>query len=181
MGLAVEKDDRRLDTLLARGQGARGDRLRLRGRRRVVRAAGAAHARHRARTTSTSRASTSPSSAGTTPLGKLVSVSEAVVKLTVGGERLLTVGEGNGPVNALDRALRKDLGVYSRRHRRPRTHRLQGPYPQRRHRGGHPRPDRIDRRLRRLVVHRRRLGEHRRRLVRGAERFDRLQAAPRRG
>ena len=34
------------------------------------------------------------------------------MKLTVGGERLLTVGEGNGPVNALDRALRKDLGVY---------------------------------------------------------------------
>jgi 2-isopropylmalate synthase len=45
-------------------------------------------------------------------LGELVSVSEAVVKLLVGGERLLTVGEGNGPVNALDRALRKDLGVY---------------------------------------------------------------------
>jgi len=40
------------------------------------------------------------------------SESEAVVKLRVGGERLLTVGEGNGPVNALDRALRKDLGVY---------------------------------------------------------------------
>ncbi len=46
-------------------------------------------------------------------LGDLVSVSEAVVKLHVGGERLLTVAEGNGPVNALDRALRKDLGVYS--------------------------------------------------------------------
>ena len=46
-------------------------------------------------------------------LGELVSVSEAVVKLDVGGERLLTVAEGNGPVNALDRALRKDLGVYS--------------------------------------------------------------------
>jgi 2-isopropylmalate synthase len=46
-------------------------------------------------------------------LGELVSVSEAVVKLTVGGERLMTVGEGNGPVNALDTALRKDLGVYS--------------------------------------------------------------------
>jgi 2-isopropylmalate synthase len=45
-------------------------------------------------------------------LGHLVSVSEAVVKLTVGGERLLSVAEGNGPVNALDRALRKDLGVY---------------------------------------------------------------------
>ena len=46
-------------------------------------------------------------------LGEQVSVSEAVVKLIVGGERLLTVAEGNGPVNALDRALRKDLGVYS--------------------------------------------------------------------
>jgi 2-isopropylmalate synthase len=45
-------------------------------------------------------------------LGEQVSVSEAVVKLVVGGERLLTVGEGNGPVNALDQALRKDLGVY---------------------------------------------------------------------
>jgi 2-isopropylmalate synthase len=45
-------------------------------------------------------------------VGELVSVSEAVVKLKVGGERLLTVGEGNGPVNALDQALRKDLGVY---------------------------------------------------------------------
>ncbi len=45
-------------------------------------------------------------------VGELVSVSEAVVKLTVGGERLLTVGEGNGPVNALDQALRKDLGMY---------------------------------------------------------------------
>ena len=45
-------------------------------------------------------------------LGELVSVSEAVVKLMVAGEQLLTVAEGNGPVNALDRALRKDLGVY---------------------------------------------------------------------
>ncbi len=45
-------------------------------------------------------------------LGELVSVSEAVVKILVGGERLLTVAEGNGPVNALDKALRKDLGAY---------------------------------------------------------------------
>jgi 2-isopropylmalate synthase len=35
-----------------------------------------------------------------------------VVKVVVGGRRLLNVGEGNGPVNALDRALRKDLGLY---------------------------------------------------------------------
>ncbi|MCW5695301.1 MAG: citramalate synthase [Bauldia sp.] len=45
-------------------------------------------------------------------IGKEVSVSQAVVKVIVGGERLLNVAEGNGPVNALDRALRKDLGAY---------------------------------------------------------------------
>jgi len=45
--------------------------------------------------------------------GELVTVSEAVVKLKVDGEMLLTAGEGNGPVNALDAALRKDLGKYS--------------------------------------------------------------------
>ncbi|MEJ0012459.1 MAG: citramalate synthase [Bauldia sp.] len=45
-------------------------------------------------------------------LGVLVSVSEAVVKVVVGNERLLNVGEGNGPINALDQALRKDLGAY---------------------------------------------------------------------
>ncbi len=46
-------------------------------------------------------------------LGQLVTVSEAVVKINVGGERISSVGEGNGPVNALDMALRKDLGIYS--------------------------------------------------------------------
>jgi len=44
--------------------------------------------------------------------GELVTVSEAVVKLTVEGETLMSVAEGNGPVNALDLALRKDLGIY---------------------------------------------------------------------
>ena len=46
--------------------------------------------------------------------GDLVTVSEAVVKLTVGGKPVHNVGSGNGPVNALDAALRKDLGKYSR-------------------------------------------------------------------
>jgi 2-isopropylmalate synthase len=46
-------------------------------------------------------------------LGELVTVSEAIVKLKVDGETLMSVGEGNGPVNALDQALRKDLGRYS--------------------------------------------------------------------
>jgi 2-isopropylmalate synthase len=36
-------------------------------------------------------------------------VAEATVKLTVAGEQVMTVAEGNGPVNALDAALRKAL------------------------------------------------------------------------
>jgi 2-isopropylmalate synthase len=35
--------------------------------------------------------------------------SEATVKLVVGGERIITTAEGNGPVNALDRALRRAI------------------------------------------------------------------------
>jgi len=38
----------------------------------------------------------------------------AVVKVRVDGETLITAGEGNGPVNALDVALRKDLGKYQK-------------------------------------------------------------------
>jgi 2-isopropylmalate synthase len=37
-------------------------------------------------------------------------VSEATVKLFAGGERILVTGEGNGPVNALDSALRSAIG-----------------------------------------------------------------------
>ncbi|MEL6947291.1 MAG: citramalate synthase [Pseudomonadota bacterium] len=45
-------------------------------------------------------------------VGDVVTVSEAVVKVDVEGERFLSVAEGAGPVNALDKALRKDLGKY---------------------------------------------------------------------
>lgn len=45
-------------------------------------------------------------------LGDLVTISEATVKLHVNGDTMMSVGEGNGPVNALDQALRKDLGIY---------------------------------------------------------------------
>lgn len=45
-------------------------------------------------------------------VGKLVTVSEATVKVRVEGKKLISVGEGNGPINALDEALRKDLGRY---------------------------------------------------------------------
>jgi 2-isopropylmalate synthase len=37
-------------------------------------------------------------------------VSEATVKLQAGGERFVVTGEGNGPVNALDQALREAIG-----------------------------------------------------------------------
>ncbi|QEX18415.1 citramalate synthase [Hypericibacter terrae] len=41
--------------------------------------------------------------------GELVTESEATITLEVGEERLMTVATGNGPVNALDSALRKAL------------------------------------------------------------------------
>ncbi len=51
--------------------------------------------------------------------GNLVTASEAVVKVAVDGERFLSVSESldpeggdQGPINALSRALRKDLGKY---------------------------------------------------------------------
>ncbi|ESY82037.1 2-isopropylmalate synthase [Mesorhizobium sp. LNHC220B00] len=44
--------------------------------------------------------------------GQLKTVSEAVVKVLVEGEEKMSVAEGHGPVNALDIALRKDLGRY---------------------------------------------------------------------
>ncbi|MCV6575874.1 MAG: citramalate synthase [Cohaesibacter sp.] len=42
--------------------------------------------------------------------GEIVSMSEAVVKIEIDGERRMSVAEGQGPINALDIALRKDLG-----------------------------------------------------------------------
>jgi 2-isopropylmalate synthase len=42
-----------------------------------------------------------------TPGGE--ALSEATVKLRAGGARIVTVGEGNGPVNALDQALREAI------------------------------------------------------------------------
>ena len=37
-----------------------------------------------------------------------------MVKIRIGEERLISAAEGNGPVDALDLALRKDLGVYQK-------------------------------------------------------------------
>ena len=43
--------------------------------------------------------------------GELITLSEATVKLEVAGRESMAVAEGNGPVNALDAALRKVLIV----------------------------------------------------------------------
>ncbi|MEW9806678.1 citramalate synthase [Mesorhizobium sp. ZMM04-5] len=45
-------------------------------------------------------------------IGNLKTVSEAIVKVEVDGEEKMSVAEGHGPVNALDIALRKDLGKF---------------------------------------------------------------------
>ena len=47
-------------------------------------------------------------------LGDLVTQTLATVKVVIDGEEVLSAAEGNGPVNALDGALRRDLGKYSR-------------------------------------------------------------------
>ena len=39
--------------------------------------------------------------------------SEAQIELDVEGRKIISKGSGNGPVNALDKALRKDLGLYN--------------------------------------------------------------------
>ena len=44
--------------------------------------------------------------------GVLKTVSEAIVKVVIDGEERMSVAEGHGPVNALDIALRKDLGKF---------------------------------------------------------------------
>lgn len=44
--------------------------------------------------------------------GELVTFTEATVKVKVGGETMISAAEGDGPVHALDQALRKDLGKF---------------------------------------------------------------------
>jgi 2-isopropylmalate synthase len=46
--------------------------------------------------------------------GELETFSEAVVRVNIDGQSFISAAEGNGPVNALDTALRKDLGKYQK-------------------------------------------------------------------
>ena len=111
--------------------------------------------------------------------GKLVTVSEATVKVFVNGdnEPLWSVGEGNGPVNALDTALRKDLGRYQKH--------IEGvelvDYKVRILTGGTEAVTRVlveshDTMTGDALVHGRRLAQHHRCELRGPARLDQLQA-----
>ena len=114
-------------------------------------------------------------------VGELVTASEAIVKVRVGDEVLISAAEGNGPVNALDVALRKDLGKYQDL--------IQDlelvDYKVRIYQGGSDAVTRVliefMRCLRRELDHDRRVAEHHRRVLPGADGFDGLQAVEGRG
>ena len=108
--------------------------------------------------------------------GELVSVAEAVVKVRIDGETLISAAEGEGPVNALDLALRKDLGKYQRFIEDLELVDFRVRIFQWRNRRGDAGVDRVSRRLRRKLVDGRRLRQYHRRLVSGADRRDHLQA-----
>ena len=105
---------------------------------------------------------------------------EATIKIWVGGERYVRTAEGNGPVNALDRALRDAIGEIHPHLQRHRARQLQGPHPRRDegHRRGHARADRRLRRPRRVGLDRR-LGEPDRGLLGRARRLARVRHAGR--
>ena len=113
---------------------------------------------------------------------------EATVKVWVpGGEgsagarRYVHTAEGNGPVNAIDTALRAAVGVRYPGARAGPPDRLQGPHPRRRHgdRSHHPG---VARRQRRgaILDHHRRVVEHHRGVLAGAGRLHGLRPASRR-
>ena len=62
---------------------------------------------------------------------------EATVKVRANGERMISTAEGNGPVNALDKALRSAVTSLHPELGATRARRLQGPHP-REERRRHP-------------------------------------------
>ena len=91
-------------------------------------------------------------------------MSEATVKVRVRGERVIATAEGNGPVNALDEALRVALSRHYPQLAGVRAGRLQGAHPGglARHRRGHPGAGGDPRRRRPGLDHGRRARERRR-------------------
>ena len=84
--------------------------LHLRGRRRVLRAAAGGDGRGRPAVVLRRRVLAGHHRDARPPPAGEEAVSEATVKLKAQGVRYVVTGEGNGPVNALDQALRKAIG-----------------------------------------------------------------------
>ena len=105
---------------------------------------------------------------------------EATIKIWVDGERYVRTAEGNGPVNALDNALRAAIGESHPHLQRHRARQLQGPHPRRDegHRRGHARAARRLRRPRRVGLDRR-LRERHRGVLGGARRLARVRRCSR--
>ena len=103
---------------------------------------------------------------------------EATIKIWARGERIVRTAEGNGPVNALDRALRDAIARPVPAPARHRPRQLQGPDHRRAqgHRRGHAGPDRRLRR-RRDLGHDRRVREHHRGELGGARGLARVRDA----
>ena len=116
LGIPVEKDDARVAALLEEVKAREAVGYAYEARGSLLRAAGAAHAGARCRAISRVDSFRVMVEQRHNARGKLVTVSEATVKVFINGdnEPLWSVGEGNGPVNALDKALRKDLGRYQK-------------------------------------------------------------------
>ncbi len=106
-------------------------------------------------------------------------LAEATVKVRVGDEVIHTAAEGDGPVNALDAALRKALTWFYPEVARVQADGLQGPHPRRERRHGVPGQgaDRIRGRTA-PVAHRRQLGEHHRGQLAGPGRQPGVLAPP---
>ena len=101
-----------------------------------------------------------------------VSLSEAVVVVKIGGEKKLSVSENmdgtgsdRGPVNALSKALAKDLGPYQPNIDDMRLVDFKVRITPGRDRGGHPRCHRFRRRGRAAMGDRGSISQHRRRLL----------------
>ena len=175
---ASTSTDEQLSDVTRAAEDAGARRLPLRGGRRLARAAAADGLRAGTRTSSGSSASGSSSRQQAD--GSLLDTRPRS-RCGSKGERVIATAEGNGPVNALDQALRKAIGqahpALSRIHLTDYKVRVldtaQG------HGRRHPGPARLHRRGT-VVEHHRRVGEHHRGVVAGAVRLHRPRPARRR-
>ena len=148
LGIEFDSDDPRVDAPARRGQGARGEGYAYEGADASFLLLAAASSA-RCRTSSRSSASASTSSAATTRSASWSPSAEAIVKVEDRRRGADSAAEGNGPVNALDLALRKDLGKFQHHIADLELRRLQGPHLPGRHRRGDARADRVRRSRRR--------------------------------